>query len=250
MKKNLEKGPSKRLRLKPWVKELLEFIEVIWNCTVRLSIIVLVVTITLNCFSISKAEMTPNVSKSDTIIDIVQSPSFEASISKPIEEPKESHEEIIERLVKDVETGKAGNGDKRKEYLGEYYKEVQSIIDEMYKNKPSKTVKVSKATSGDKATYQSYAYDLVINQYAWSEEDFNALVKLWERESNWNPNAHNKSSGAHGIPQSLPASKMASYGDDYMTNYKTQIKWGLNYIKNRYGSPSNAWAHSCKKGWY
>ena len=85
MKKNLEKGPSKRLRLKSWVKELLEFIEVLWNCTIRLSIIVLVITITLNCFSISKAEMTSSVSKSDTTIDIVQPPSFEASVSKPIE---------------------------------------------------------------------------------------------------------------------------------------------------------------------
>ena len=75
-------------------------------------------------------------------------------------------------------------------------------------------------------------------------------MKLWERESNWNPNAHNKSSGAHGIPQSLPASKMASEGADYYTNGKTQIRWGLKYIKNRYGTPAQAWAHSQQKGWY
>lgn len=106
------------------------------------------------------------------------------------------------------------------------------------------------ATTGTKAEYQAYAKGLCLNSYGWSENDFNCLVKLWERESNWNPNAHNKSSGAHGICQSLPASKMASEGADYYTNGKTQIRWGLKYIKSRYGSPSNAWAHSQQKGWY
>lgn len=104
--------------------------------------------------------------------------------------------------------------------------------------------------TGTKAEYQAYAKDLCISTYGWSQYDFECLVKLWERESNWNPNAHNKSSGAHGIPQSLPASKMASEGADYYTNGKTQIRWGLKYIKNRYGSPSKAWQHSQNKGWY
>lgn len=112
------------------------------------------------------------------------------------------------------------------------------------------TQPVQVATTGSKAEYQAYAKDLCLNSYGWSENDFNCLVKLWERESNWNPNAHNKSSGAHGICQSLPASKMASEGADYYTNGKTQIRWGLKYIKSRYGSPSNAWAHSQQKGWY
>ena len=107
-----------------------------------------------------------------------------------------------------------------------------------------------RAATGTKAEYQAYAKNLCINTYGWTENDFNCLVKLWERESNWNPNAHNKSSGAHGICQALPASKMASEGSDYMTNYKTQIRWGLKYIKNRYGTPANAWAHSQQKGWY
>ena len=98
--------------------------------------------------------------------------------------------------------------------------------------------------------YQNYAHDLVINKYGWSEYDFQCLVKLWNRESGWNPNAHNKSSGAHGIPQSLPASKMRSEGADYYTNGYTQIRWGLKYIKGRYGSPAKAWQHSQRKGWY
>lgn len=107
-----------------------------------------------------------------------------------------------------------------------------------------------RATTGTKAEYQNYAHNLCINTYGWTENDFDCLVKLWNRESGWSASAHNKSSGAHGIPQSLPASKMASEGDDYYTNGYTQIRWGLKYIKNRYGTPSQAWAHSQQKGWY
>ena len=106
------------------------------------------------------------------------------------------------------------------------------------------------SSSQSVAELQSYAHNLVINTYGWSEYDFECLVKLWNRESGWNPNAHNKSSGAHGVPQSLPASKMASEGADYYTNGYTQFRWGLKYIKNRYGSPSGAWAHSQRTGWY
>lgn len=104
--------------------------------------------------------------------------------------------------------------------------------------------------SANRSAYQNYAHDLVIGTYGWSEYDFECLVKLWNRESGWNPNAHNKSSGAHGIPQSLPASKMVSEGSDYYTNGETQIRWGLKYIAGRYDSPANAWTHSQQKGWY
>ena len=114
----------------------------------------------------------------------------------------------------------------------------------------SNTYKSSTNITGTKEDYKSYAYDLVLNKYLWSESDYQALVNLWERESNWNANAHNKSSGAHGIPQSLPASKMSSEGSDYYTNGYTQIRWGLKYIKERYGSPSAAWQHFQNKNWY
>lgn len=105
-------------------------------------------------------------------------------------------------------------------------------------------------TTGTKAEYQAYAKDLCINKYGWTENDFQCLVKLVDKESSWNPNAINKSSGAAGLFQALPASKMASEGSDYMTNYKTQTKWGLKYIKNRYGSPSKAWDFWLKHKWY
>ncbi len=105
------------------------------------------------------------------------------------------------------------------------------------------------ATSGSKAEYQAYAKERCAD-YGWSDYDFDCLVALWNRESRWTVNACNSYSGAYGIPQSLPASKMASAGSDYLTNYKTQINWGLSYISSRYGSPSAAWAHSERTGWY
>lgn len=87
--------------------------------------------------------------------------------------------------------------------------------------------------------------------YGWDTgPEWDALVALWNRESGWRADAKNPTSGAYGIPQSLPASKMASAGSDYLTNPATQIKWGLGYIKSTYGSPSNAWAHEQSAGWY
>jgi hypothetical protein len=83
----------------------------------------------------------------------------------------------------------------------------------------------------------------------WSGQ-FGCLDKLFQRESGWNPRAMNPSSGAYGIPQSLPASKMASAGSDWRTNPATQIRWGLSYIAERYGTPCGAWAHSQSHGWY
>lgn len=106
-----------------------------------------------------------------------------------------------------------------------------------------------RAVTGSIAEYQDYAKQRC-EDYGWDEDDFDCLVLLWYRESGWRVTAQNKSSGAYGIPQSLPASKMAAFGSDYLTNYQTQIEWGLSYINGRYGSPSAAWAHSQRKGWY
>ena len=76
------------------------------------------------------------------------------------------------------------------------------------------------------------------------------LDKLWTKESGWNHKASNPSSGAYGIPQALPGSKMGTVADDWRTNPATQIKWGLGYIKGRYGTPCKAWSHSQAVGWY
>ncbi len=100
------------------------------------------------------------------------------------------------------------------------------------------------------AALQDYAHNLVIYGYGWSEDDFTALVNLWNRESGWKVTAGNPYSGAYGIPQSLPGNKMATEGADWATNGETQIRWGLKYILNTYGSPSGAWAHFLQKNWY
>ncbi|MGW0632436.1 phage tail tape measure protein [Streptomyces sp. NPDC002758] len=103
----------------------------------------------------------------------------------------------------------------------------------------------SSATTGA----QQFA-QLAMKSYGWGPAEWPALKALWNRESSWSYTATNPTSGAYGIPQALPASKMASAGKDWRTNPDTQIRWGLGYIKGRYGSPSAAWAHEGKFNWY
>ncbi|MGV9253995.1 aggregation-promoting factor C-terminal-like domain-containing protein [Streptomyces sp. NPDC003697] len=79
---------------------------------------------------------------------------------------------------------------------------------------------------------------------------YNAFSKIVDHESGWNISATNASSGAYGLVQALPASKMASAGSDWKTNPTTQIKWGLNYMNSRYGSPVGAWNFWQAHGWY
>ena len=90
----------------------------------------------------------------------------------------------------------------------------------------------------------------MLASYGWSSSQFSCLDSLWDHESGWNVSAANPSSGAYGIPQALPGSKMASAGADWQTNAATQIRWGLGYIKGTYGSPCGAWAHEESTGWY
>ncbi len=96
---------------------------------------------------------------------------------------------------------------------------------------------------------KAIAYDMV-KARGWGDDEYACLVALWKKESGWRVNAYNKSSGAYGIPQALPGSKMKSAGADWQTNAATQIKWGLGYIKGRYGTPCGAWSHSQRTGWY
>jgi hypothetical protein len=90
----------------------------------------------------------------------------------------------------------------------------------------------------------------MLSSYGWSSGQFSCLNSLWTRESGWSITATNPSSGAYGIPQALPGSKMASAGSNWQTSAVTQIKWGLTYIQATYGSPCGAWAHEEADGWY
>lgn len=108
---------------------------------------------------------------------------------------------------------------------------------------------VANAATPETGTIKEFAFEL-IQSLSWGRDQYSCLVALWERESNWRWDALNKNSGAYGIPQSLPGRKMAEMGSDWVTNPETQVHWGVNYIKNRYGAPCGAMAHSNKFNWY
>jgi hypothetical protein len=84
----------------------------------------------------------------------------------------------------------------------------------------------------------------------WDGRQWNCLRDLWIKESGWSTRSSNASGTAWGIPQALPGSKMAKFGSDWRTNPVTQIKWGLHYIDNRYGTPCKAWGHFQSRNWY
>ncbi len=105
------------------------------------------------------------------------------------------------------------------------------------------------AAVNDPAGAQAYAASR-LGAYGWPQGQLQCLVQLWTQESSWLTNATNPSSGAYGIAQALPPGKYSETGPDWLTNYRTQIDWGLGYIKNRYGSPCGAWSHEVSNHWY
>jgi uncharacterized protein YabE (DUF348 family) len=104
------------------------------------------------------------------------------------------------------------------------------------------------APAPDPGTAKGIAKQLLADR-GWGDSQYNCLVSLWDRESSWNVHASNPS-GAYGIPQALPGSKMSSAGPDWQNNAETQIKWGLGYISGRYGTPCDAWSQWQANGWY
>ncbi|MFE0326330.1 peptidoglycan DD-metalloendopeptidase family protein [Streptomyces sp. NPDC058960] len=113
------------------------------------------------------------------------------------------------------------------------------------------SIRAGTKTSKSIAAAKNFAKN-TLGYFGWGPGEFPSLDRLWEGESNWRWDATNSSSGAYGIPQALPASKMASAGPDWRTNPATQIQWGLGYIRGAYGSPSNAWAKWLSRSphWY
>ncbi len=112
------------------------------------------------------------------------------------------------------------------------------------------TLVIPATTPAQQGTNRGIGQSMASSMYGWTGDQWACLDTLWMHESGWRHTAQNKSSGAYGIPQALPGSKMAKYGDDWMTNPATQIKWGLAYIKGRYGNPCNGWSHFVTVGWY
>jgi hypothetical protein len=97
---------------------------------------------------------------------------------------------------------------------------------------------------------KAVARQIIAQKYRWSDRQFTCLDNLWTKESHWNYKARNKVSGAHGIAQALPATKMEIVGTDWRTNPVTQITWGLKYIQERYEYPCKAWSKSKRSNWY
>ena len=110
----------------------------------------------------------------------------------------------------------------------------------------SRQVELARSPLGAKKVAKS----ILLNEYGFSEKEYKCLNSLWTKESNWNYKARNKNSGAHGIPQALPASKMNVVSTDWRTNPVTQIRWGLRYISIRYETPCKALAKHKRSNYY
>lgn len=126
--------------------------------------------------------------------------------------------------------------------------EIQSVTTK----EPVKQIEVVGAklpTPTNPTEAQALGHQMML-AYGFGEDQWPCLYNLWMRESGWRTTAGNPSSGAYGIPQALPASKMGSVAPDYLTNAATQITWGLGYVKGRYGTPCGAWSSFQAKGWY
>ena len=110
----------------------------------------------------------------------------------------------------------------------------------------SRQVELARTPIGAKKVARS----ILMDEYGFSEKEYKCLNQLWTKESNWNYKSRNKKSGAHGIPQALPASKMNVVSTDWRTNPVTQIRWGLRYISIRYETPCKALSKHKRSNWY
>ena len=110
----------------------------------------------------------------------------------------------------------------------------------------SQQVEMARSIIGAKKVAKAIAF----SEYAWGDDQYSCLNRLWTKESHWNYKARNKRSGAHGIPQALPANRMDVISTDWRTNPVTQIRWGLRYIEARYDNPCKAWAKFKRSRYY
>jgi hypothetical protein len=148
----------------------------------------------------------------------------------------------------------------KKKKAAEAKKEAERKKKEEQRKKKEAERKKEKAQEAARAKRQGYepgttspksiARQIMDNKYGWGDKQFSCYNNIIMRESMWVVDADNPTSSAYGIPQALPGSKMASEGSDWRTNPATQIKWGLGYVKSRYGTPCEAWGFKSSHGWY
>lgn len=111
------------------------------------------------------------------------------------------------------------------------------------------TKKVTTKVNTNQQEILDYLMQEVLNR-GWSYKDYESAVNIMIKESNINPNSVNKSSGACGLFQAYPCKKATKQYSDYMSNYKSQVKWGLDYISSRYKTPVKAWEFWKSHNWY
>lgn len=181
----------------------------------------------------------------------VQTVTQEEEIAMPVEQVKDQDRPVGFREVKTA--GKPGKKQVTYEINMQNGKEIsRKMIQEVKTLEPVKQVEVIGAklpTPTNPSEAAALGHQMML-AFGFGEDQWPCLYNLWMHESGWKTTAGNPSSGAYGIPQSLPASKMATYGADYLTNASVQITWGLNYIKGRYGTPCGAYDHWHAKNWY
>lgn len=132
-------------------------------------------------------------------------------------------------------------------WLAERIRQVQAA--EAAASATARTASYASTVAAAQADPQSVARGYM-PQYGWDAREYGCLQTLWVKESDWRYTATNPSSGAYGIPQSLPANKMATIAADWKTNPVTQIRWGLGYIKAAYGTPCSALTFHRANNWY
>jgi hypothetical protein len=167
--------------------------------------------------------------------------------------PAEQAQEVIQlrNQIEAVETARKAAQDqsdlrqKAKNTAMARYKALQKTSKNSREERASRDAERKKL----EGTPREIAKNLLAD-HGWAESQFSCLDSLWTKESRWKTSADNPTSTAYGIPQALPGNRMAAYGSDWRTNPVVQIKWGLDYIENTYGSPCSAWSHSKAKGWY
>ena len=129
---------------------------------------------------------------------------------------------------------------------------TEKAVQERLAAEKAQAAKKAAATpkGGTRAQNKELGRQLALQLYGWGGDQFKCYDNIIMRESLWDQYADNPNSSAYGIPQALPGKRMASEGADWRTNPATQIKWGLKYVKERYGTPCRAWSFKRANGWY
>lgn len=140
--------------------------------------------------------------------------------------------------------------EKRSDLLSKHAKAIKKEIKK--RQAAARAAQILREFGYDPATKdpREIARQMMLNKYGWGDTQFQCYDNIIMRESRWIHTADNPHSSAYGIPQALPGSKMASAGADWRTNPATQIKWGLGYVKSRFGTPCAAWSFKKAHGWY